>query len=395
MKKTIYVILAVVILAAGIFAYVKFFKGGYGQSTSQVKSGDIYYCPMHPTYTSDKPGECPICHMSLVKRETAPKAQGEKKILYYRNPMNPEITSPVPMKDQMGMDYIPVYAEEQGMAQAGSVYIGTERQQLIGVKKEKVEKRKLTHQIITVGRIAYDPGLFTAQQEYLQSLKGLQIYSSTSMATEKEQAQALVNAARQKLLIMGMSNEQIEQLAKDGKAQQNLYLSIGDQKTVWVYLTIYEYEIGLVKEGLSADIEAVAFPGEVMKGTIAAISPVFDASTRSVTARLELENPQNKLKPNMYVNAKINVELGEKLAVPEDAVMDTGLRKIVVLALPDGYFQSKQIKTGERAQGYFEVLEGLNGGEEVVTSANFLIDSESKLNAAISGMSSEPNKMPK
>lgn len=389
MKKTIYVILVIVILAVGLFAYVKFFKGGFGQSAGQAKSNDIYYCPMHPNYTSDKPGECPICHMSLVKREVLP--QKEKKILYYRNPMNPEVTSPVPMKDQMGMDYVPVYEEEKGTAPTGSVYISPDRQQLIGVKTGKVGKRNLIHQIITVGRIAYDPQLYTAQQEYLQSLKGLQILSGG--ATEKEQAQSLVNAARQKLLIMGMSSEQIEQLAKDGSAQKNLYLT-GDQKTVWVYLTIYEYEIGLVKEGLSADIETVAFPGEVMKGRISAISPIFDSATRSVTARLELENPQGKLKLNMYVNVKINANLGEKLAVPEDAVIDTGLRKIVVLALPDGYFQSKQIKTGEKAQGYYEVLEGLNGGEEVVTSANFLIDSESRLNSALSDTSGEPNKVP-
>ena len=357
-----------------------------------MQSKDVYYCPMHPDYTSDRPGECPICHMSLVKREAAPKGQGAKKILYYRNPMNPEITSPVPMKDSMGMDYVPVYQEEKGMAEAAGVYISPQRQQLIGVKKEKIQKRILTHQIVTVGRVAYDPDLFVAQQEYLQSLKGQQLLTDSSTVYEKEAAKSLLEAARQKLLIRGMSNEQIEQISKDGKPQKNLYLPAGDEKTIWVYITIYEYEIGFIKEGLPVDIEAVAFPGEVFSGKIAAVSPIFDAATRSVTARVQIDNPQGKLKSDMYVNAKINAELGEKLAVPENAVIDTGLRKIVVIAMPDGYFLSKQIKTGNKAQGYYEVLEGLSGGEEVVTTANFLIDSESRLNAAISGMSGEPNK---
>jgi multidrug efflux pump subunit AcrA (membrane-fusion protein) len=358
---------------------------------------------MHPNFTSDKPGDCAICGMSLVKREAAETpATGqeknvqdspERKILYYRNPMNPQATSPVPMKDQMGMDYVPVYEEEKTAgAETAGIYISPQRQQLIGVKKEKVKQRFLTHQILSVGRVAYDPELFIAQQEFLQTIKGQRIISDSNTAFGREQAQSLMNAARQKLLLLGMSNDQIERLSQSGRPQENLYLLTGDEKTVWVYITIYEYEIGFIKEGLPVEVEAVAYPGQVFDGKIFAISPTFDAATRSVYARAQIENPEGKLKLGMYVNVKINAELGEKLAVPEDAVIDTGLRKMVVVALPNGYFQSKEIKAGNRAQGYFEVLDGLTKNQEVVTQANFLIDSESRLNAALNQMSGEPNK---
>ena len=144
------------------------------KQVSQKK--DLYYCPMHPNFTSDKPGDCSICGMSLVKRETVESpatghVQKERKILYYRNPMNPQVTSPVPAKDEMGMDYVPVYEEEQA-DQESQVFISPAKQQLIGIKKQKVEIRKLAGQILTVGTVAYDPNLFVAQQEYLQTLKG-------------------------------------------------------------------------------------------------------------------------------------------------------------------------------------------------------------------------------
>lgn len=328
---------------------------------------EIYSCPMHPDFISDKPGSCGICGMDLVKKESQdrkPKA-GKDKILYYRNPMNPEVTSPVPMKDSMGMDYVPVYEEEAG-GKATGVYITPEKQQLIGVTKEKAEKRRLTHQIVTVGEIAYDPDLYVAQEEYLQALKIATVSSSLLKASEK------------KLLLMGMSKAQIEELAERGTAQENLYLP-ADSDSIWAYMTIYEYEIGLISEGMPVEIDVVAFPGEVFKGKITAITPVLNAQTRAIKVRAEIENPAHKLKPQMFVNARINIDLGEKLAVPETAVIDTGMRKIVYLVKQDDTFEQRDVILGQKALGYFEVLEGLKEGDIVVTSGNFLVDSESKL----------------
>ena len=390
------IIVSVIIVAAvlGVFVVSRHFVTRTGIPASGTAK-EVYYCPMHPNYTSDRPGDCPICGMSLVKRETGPPAgekptkTGERKILYYRNPMNPEVTSPVPMKDQMGMDYVPVY--EQEAANSAMVYISPAKQQLIGVKKGKVQKRNLAGQILTVGRVAYDPALFVAQEEYLQAVR----FNGTSQGGDSnyrdEQSGQLVNAVIRKLILLGMSEEEISALRKEGKPQQNLYLPGKNDRDIWVYANIYEYEAGLVKTGGSIEVEATAYPGQSFKGTIVSVAPVLDATTRSLKVRALVENPENKLKPEMFVNVKINYGLGEKLAVPEDAVMHAGTRDIVFVAGANGHFESRVVKLGHKAEGYYEVLEGLAENEEVVTSGNFLIDSESKLNAVLN-KASEPNK---
>lgn len=424
MKKkniiTIFVILIVVLLLAGVGFLLAgryhVFKGH--TLAGSVQGKDIYYCPMHPGYTSDRPGDCPICNMKLVKKEEmkaieeraktqedicllhncpmlgakcpmqisgdvkdcpfcgAHLAKG-KKLLYYRHPMKPGVISPVPMKDEMGMDYVAVYAEEA--AGKEGVYISPERQQLIAIKKERVEKRKLTYQILTVGKVAYDPQLYVAQEEYLQALKTQDALSASSIA---EQSRALVEAAERKLLLLGMSRGQIEELVKENRPQGNLYLPT-KENTVWVYMTIYEYEIGMMRQGLPVEIEAIAYPDEVFQGKITAITPVLDPMTRSIQVRAEVDNPHNMLKPEMFVNVRIKVDLGEKLAVSEEAVINTGERTLVVVTNNQGNFFSKEVRLGYKTEGYYEVLEGLQEGDIVVTSGNFLIDSESRLQSAL------------
>ena len=302
----------------------------------------VYYCPMHPTYTSDKPGDCPICNMKLVKKEP------EKQVA-------PQEAAGMPK-------------EEAG------VYISPEKQQYIGVKTEAVAKRRLIKDISTSGRVAYDPKLYQAQQEYLEAFK------------VKDQAPALLEASQKKLLLLGMSSKEIEELKKQGKPQENLYLP-QDSKTVWVYATIYEYETHLVKEGQTVDVTAVAYPGEIFKGKVISLKPVLDAMTRSLEARIEAEDPEHKLKPEMFVDVNINVDLGEKLAVSEEAVMDTGERKVVFIARPEGRFASRDVRLGHKAGGYYEVLDGLSEGDLIVTSGNFFVDSESRLKAALTGVS--------
>ncbi len=341
-----------------------------------------YYCPMHPSFTSDKPGSCAICGMTLVKKDAgSTKKAGKSKILYYRNPMNPEVTSPVPMKDSMGMDYVPVYEGEQAGGETG-IYMSLEKQQLIGVKKDKVEKRNLVHEILTVGKIAYDPGLYTAQQEYLQALKTRNRIYGYSASIIKRQTLGLVSAAQKRLRLLGMNEGEIKKLAKRGRPQENLLLSTNED-TVWGYLAVYEYEIGLIKEGTPVKIEATAFAGEYFDGEVIAITPVLDAATRSAQVRVEINDPTHKLKPEMYINATILVDLGEKLALPESAVLDTGVRKIVYIAKDGDILEAREVTLGQKTQDYFEVLDGLKEGDIVVTSGNFLVDSESKLQGVL------------
>ena len=278
--KTIAVVVIILTAVLGVFIVSRLFSSRTGILASGT-SKEVYYCPMHPSYTSDRPGECPICGMTLVKRGAGPPVAGEKptksgerKILYYRSPMNPQVTSPVLMKDQMGMDYVPVYEEEPVKTGAAGVYISPEKQQIIGVKKGSVEKRKLSGQILTVGRVAYDPALFTAQQEYLQAFK-----SSGTIHKEEgyieEQSGALIKSMKQKLLAMGMSEEEITELEKRDKPQQNLYLPSSEDKNVWVYVTIYEYEAELVKTGTLIEVRAIAYPGEVFEGSVISVTPML------------------------------------------------------------------------------------------------------------------------
>jgi hypothetical protein len=385
-----------VIIVAAIIGF--FIPGRYNNTqrkmTVSETAKDLYYCPMHPNFTSDKPGDCAICGMSLVKREVnshkSPKQAGERKILYYRNPMNAAVTSPVPMKDQMGMDYTPVYEEETTPAQTSGVYISPEKQQLIGVKKGMVEKRKLSGQILTVGRVAYDPALFTAQQEYLQTFKSSRTIHKDDGYID-EQSGAFIKSMKQKLLAMGMSEGEIIELEKRGKPQQNLYLPTSEDKSVWVYVNIYEYEAELVKTGTPVEIRAMAYPGQVFEGKVVAVTPIIEAATRTLKVRALVDNPENKLKLEMFVNVAIKYDLGDKLAVPEEAVMHAGTRDIVFVAKSDGYFEPRVVMLGSKAQGYYEVLQGLSENEEVATSGNFLIDSESKLNAVLN-KTAEPNK---
>lgn len=317
-------------------------------------------------------------HRDKEITQVAP-AKSQKKILYYRNPMNPEVTSPVPMKDQMGMDYVPVYEE----AGTRGINISPERQQLIGLKKGKVEKIKLTHEISAYGKVAYDPTLFTAQEEYLQALKTRNRIYGYSTPLLKKQAVGLLSAAQEKLRILGMNDEEIKKLAKRGVPQENLILPT-KEGIVWAYVSVYEYEIALVKEGTPVKIEVAAFPGEIFEGEIAAITPILDEATRSMRVRVQINDPGHKLKPQMYVNATLLVDLGEKLAIPESAVLDAGTRKIVYIVKSGDMLEAKEATLGRKALGFYEVLGGLKEGDTVVTSGNFLVDSESKL-SGVSG----------
>ncbi len=388
-KSVLFILASLGILFSILFIFI-FGRGVYQnriapEDQSNQTQKTIYYCPMHPNFTSDKPGNCAICGMSLVKKEPVNRLEGKtgkKKLLYYRNPMDPKVTSLVPMKDSMGMDYVAVYSEESGAGPG--VYISLERQQLIGVKEEAVKKRQLTRQIMTVGKVAYDPDLYVAQEEYIQALKTVEATKDSVLASVSTQSNSFAQAAKKKLLLMGMSSEEIEELTKGGLAQENLYLS-GSSGLIWVYLTVYEYEIGLIKQGQEVVIDASAFPGEIFRGKILAITPVLNAETRSLRVRVEVKDPEHKLKPEMFVNAKIDVNLGEKLAVPETAVLDTGIRKIVYLVKDGEMLEARLVNLGQKAQGYYEVLAGLKDGDIVVTNGNFLVDSESKLKGASDG----------
>lgn len=336
------------IMANSIFAQ---HENHQSSPAHKAKAGEImYHCPMHPNYISDKPGDCPICGMKLVpieeeKEQASSKSKGEKVSGY------------------------------------STVKITAEKQQLIGVTTSKAKKQSLTKTIRTVGKIAFDPELYKAEEEFIQAVKSYNQLKESPLPETQVTAKSLVEASKLKLKLMGLSDEQIKELENKTEADINLLISQGDE--IWLYATIYEADLDLIKQGQEIKAEAVAYPGEIFKGKIIALDPVFESNTRSIRARALVENKEGKLKPEMYADVDIEIDLEENLVIPESAVLDSGVRQIVFVDIGDGYFEPREVKLGQRSDDLVIVLEGIKEGELIVSSGNFLIDSESKLKSAI------------
>ena len=420
----------------------------------------IYYCPMHPTYTSDRPGDCPICSMKLVSRPVAslpqpeasaalsssrrdtrgegsaplesicylhncPKlhagkpcpmtvvatpgeqvicplcgthiAQGAsgtppRKTLYWTDPMIPGYKASGPGISPMGMALVPVYEETSPRPAAASaapegyapVLVTPEKQQLIGVKTAPVLKRAVTKTIRTVGTIAHDPELFQAQAEFIQAYQAWQRALAGNSPEVAKQAEQLAASSRLRLRHLGLSDPMIGEISTWSAPDHRLL--VGGAGQYWVYASIYEYELALVHVGDTATIEVEAFPGQLFHGTMKAVDPMIDPATRTARARLLVEDPSGMLKPGMYVNVHMATALGETLVVPEEAVFATGERSVVFVDTGRGIFEPRRVTLGAKADGVYQLLEGVAEGERVVTSGNFLLDSESRLKGALQDM---------
>jgi Cu(I)/Ag(I) efflux system membrane fusion protein len=319
----------------------------------------------------------------------------ERKILYYRNPMNPSVTSPAFMKDSMGMDYIPVYEEEgEGVSSSQTVKIRKDKQDLIGVKTEKVLRRSLMRMVRTVANLAYDPDLYVAEEEYIQSLKTAEATKNSVLLSVSEQSNSLAAASKLKLKLLGLSDRQIEELKTQSEPDRGLIISDSLAPYAWAYLTIYEYDLDAIKVGNHVILKVTAYPEDEFQGEIVSIDPVLDMNTRSVRGRVRIDNPQGKLKPNMYADAYLHIDLGENLALPKEAVLDTGMKKIIYIDSGKGEFSAREVEVGQEAiamidgqeHKFFPVIKGVGENETVVTSGAFLIDSQSQLTGGISAL---------
>ncbi|ADE14816.1 efflux transporter, RND family, MFP subunit [Nitrosococcus halophilus Nc 4] len=388
-----------------------------------------------------------------LKRAVPASEKPAKQPLFYRHPMNPEITSPVPAKDTMGMDYVPVYPdeEERGKGPAGMVKIDPVTVQNIGVRTATAERRTLTRIIRAVGRVDYDeellarphpktegwieklfvdetgakvqknerllslysPQLVATQQEYLLALRNLETLKASPYPDIRQGAEELVQSARERLQLLDVPEHQIRELEQVEKIQKNLHihspfhgvvLNIGaregqyvtpqtelyvlaDLCQVWVYVDVYEYELPWVKVGDEAEMRVAAVPGRIFHGTVAYIYPYLEKQTRTVQLRLEFDNSDLLLKPEMFANVTIHASKQvDAVVVPEAAIVRSGTREQVFVVRGPGKFEPREVKIGVSAEGFTEILEGLKPGEEVVTSSQFLIDSESKLREATAKM---------
>ncbi len=249
------------------------------------------------------------------------------------------------------------------------VKLSPDEEKMVGVRTEPAARRKLAKEIRTVGIVAYDPDLYVAQEEFIGALK----LNDTGLA----------EASKKRLQILGMSEEQIAELEKSGKPQSNLLLPEGK---VWVYANFYEYEAAWLKEGAGAAVRATVDPAEEYSGKISALEPIVKNETRTIQAKIEVDNPKLALKPNMYVDVYLRAELPAALAVPSEAVLDTGIRKLVYVDKGDGIYVGREVKIGPEASGYIPILAGISPGDKVVSKANFLIDSQSKLTGGASAL---------
>ena len=430
MKRKMLILALAALAVAGGGYVIRSARRPRPEAVGEAKAG--FHCPMHASFRSDKPGTCPICGMTLVPDEAPAKGSAARvcvlhkckmanclmeltgqvgskvtcpicgtadaveistgTLLYYRDPMNPQATSPTPRKDEMGMDFVPVYSEEAGAGGVpgqGAVILSEERRQQIGLESAPVERRDLTAVIRATGQVAYDPDLYHAISEYGEAVKAREAVKDSPYPDVHQRAEALVQAGELRLRQMGLSQEQIGTIAQSTQPPTNLLFG-SPGGTVWVYAQVYEFEIPLVKPGQKVEITTLAYPGRTFRGVVKSLDPILSAETRSLRARIEVPNPGGLLALQMYVDAAIRAEIGRKLALPAGALIDTGTRKIAFIDLGNGRIEPRELEIGRQAEGYYEVLSGLKEGEKVVTSANFLIDSESKLRAITPSAAPKP-----
>ncbi len=442
--------------------------GGYWLATSmelqpkQLSSGLetkvlFYRHPMNPEITSPVPAKDDM-GMDYIPVYAKPKNNKKSKILFYRSPMNPSVTSPVPAKDSMGMDYVPVYSDDDSNDKEpiGTVTIDGVVVQNIGVRTKKAVRDTLSRTVRAVGRVAYDeermvhlhpkiegwieklnvdktgqfvvkdtdllsiysPQLVTSQQEYLLALNNLKALKQSPIEDIRKGAEQLVKSSRERLKFLDMPHHQIHELERSHKIKKNIHIHapadgivmkigaregqyvtptteiymIADLKKVWVYADIYEYELPWVQQGDPVEMELAGIPGKIFKGHLAYIYPYAEPKTRTIKVRLVFDNPDLLLKPEMF--AEVTIFAGKQLdavVIPSEAVIRSGVRNIVFVVRGPGKFEPREVRLGLESNGKVAVLKGINEDEKVVTSAQFLIDSESKLREAIAKMLQKNN----
>ncbi len=364
-KKKIYIgvgiFLILGILGAGLFR-AQFNQKHKDHKESVAEKKQTYFCPMHPNYTSDKPGDCPICGMKLVPME-------EEKLTEQMHSEHEEHK-----KEETEARTVPGQA---------TISISLEREQLIGVKTEVVSYRDLKRMVRASAEVAYDPDLYSAITEYQAALEVKNKSKESEWPQVEERSNSLVRAAELRLRQLGLSFEQIKNIHPEDASPTDLILS-EKGKSVWVYIQVYEFESGLVQSGQTVKFTSAALKGKEFLGTVIAVDPIIAQESRSLKVRARVENREGWLKPHMYLDAQISVDLGKKLAIREESVLNTGERQIAFVQKEKGKYEPRELTLGEEGEGYVEVLKGVREGERAVSSANFLIDSESKLKSALS-----------
>lgn len=454
MKKALLLLVLVAAAFGGGYLAARYVAGRQPATASGERKILYWVDPMHPWYKSDKPGIAPDCGMKLEPvyadgggASTAAQKQG--KVLYYRDPQDSKYRSDKPgINPETGNDLEPVYEGGESLA-PGTLQINSEKQQMVGITYGTVEyidagrtfranarvaadETRVTHvhsrtegwaeqvfvdytgQSVRKGQklfTMYSPELLASQQEYLIALRGRDLLKGSSLPSAVQNSASLVQAARKRLELWDMSEDEVDRIAQTGKPdaivtmyaphsgivltrnvfpkqkitpEMDLYTLV-DLTSVWIVADVFESDAALVRPGMPVVVSVPAYSQKQILGRVSFVLPQVDPQTRTLKVRIEAPNPGLALKPDMFVDAEFRVRSGRTLTAPASAVLNTGERKTAFVDRGNGNIEPRQVATGERFGDRVEILSGLKAGDRVVASANFLVDSESQLKGAMTG----------
>lgn len=413
-KRLIVIAAAVVLVAAGSFAAITII--GPGEGGNQVQA-DIYYtCPMHPSIISDKPGDCPICGMSLVPRRQSSTGGMEMSESAIAGLVDVAISPTQRVLANVSTSVAEIRTLEKKITTVGRFDVDEQRlvrvAAWIGGRVEKLYV-DFTGDVVHQGQPLleiYSPALIQTQEEYLSTLRdpdGLQTWSEVFQKAQER----LRAGARERLLLWGITETQITELEQTRKARttttiyapasgtvlkkmvqegqyvqqgQTLY-DIADLSNLWMYANIYEYELSFLEMGQEILVTTEAHPGRIFRGHITFIDPVVQSRTRSVEIRARFPNPDGSLRPQMFGWAVLHAPVKTSLVVPVSAVVNTGYHQIVWEEVENNRFSPRNVTLGLRIGDFYQILDGLEEGAHVASSGGFLLDSESQLKAMAGG----------
>ena len=455
-KSAPVLIITSLIIGGATGFYFSSMQKGPDETTADSKAGPCpggtqaisWRNPMNPSITSPvfTKDEMGMDYLPICAEE-----KREKKVLFYRNPMNPAITSPVPTQDEMGMDYIPVYDDADSNGAAGAVSIDPTVVQSIGVRTTEARRKTISRNIRTVGRVTFDekrvarlhpkvdgwveklfidttgeqvkkdtmllsiysPQLVASAQEYLLALKNWNVLRKSPYSDIRDGAEQLVQSSLSRLKLLDVADHQLHEIQHSGEVPKALHIHspfdgvimrigaregqritpdtelymVADLTRVWIQVDVYEDELPWVQLGDKAEMVLPAIPGQVFTGRVGYIYPYLESKTRTNKVRIEFENPNLVLKPDMFAN--ITLKASRKvnaIVIPSEAIVRTGVREQVFVKQGDGRFEPREVRIGLESGDEVQILNGIQAGEEVVTSSQFLIDSESKLKEATAKM---------